>query len=88
MFMTTPWELLEAHCKGKDQLVIVAPYVKEEALGRLLDLVPASASITCVTRWNPNDIVVGASDVICYRIVTERGGTFRLHSSLHAKYYR
>ena len=86
--MTSPWKLLEMHCGDKDQMVIAAPYMKEEALSRLLDLVPDTSSIICVTRWSPNDIVAGVSDIACRRVVTERGGMFRLHSSLHAKYYR
>ena len=86
--MSTPWELLETHCRDKGQLVIAAPYIKGEALSRLLALVPDAASITCVTRWTPNDIMVGASDLVCRRLVTERGGRFRLHSRLHGKYYR
>lgn len=86
--MTRPWELLEMHCRGQDQMVIAAPYIKEKALGRLLDLVPNASSITCVTRWSPKDVLAGASDIVCRRVITERGGTFRLHNRLHAKYYR
>ena len=86
--MTIPWEMLETHCRGKYQMVIAAPYIKEEALGLLLDLVPDASTIICVTRWSPNDILAGASDIVCRRLVIERGGKFRLHSNLHAKYYR
>lgn len=32
--------------------------------------------------------MVGASDIECRTIVNDRGGSFRLHPSLHAKYYR
>ena len=86
--METPWQLLETHCGGARKLVIAAPYIKKQALLRLLAVVSNVASITCVTRWSPNDIVVGASDLACRGLITERGGKFKLHSSLHAKYYR
>ena len=68
--------------------MVAAPYIKVEALDRLLTVISTAASITCVTRWGPNDIAVGASDLACRCIVAERGGIFRLNPSLHAKYYR
>ena len=86
--MPTPWDLLEACCGNARELVIAAPYIKLDALHRTLALVSDGASITCVTRWTPNDVVAGASDVMCHSLVTERGGVFKLHTRLHAKYYR
>lgn len=86
--METPWQLLARHCGGARKLVIAAPYIKEEALSLLLAVASSAASITCVTRWVPNDIVVGASDLSCRNVVADRGGRFLLHTSLHAKYYR
>ena len=70
------------------RLVIAAPYIKADALTRVLSDVSPAASLTCITRWNPHDLAVGASDTACRTIVTERGGSFKLHPSLHAKYYR
>ena len=57
-------------------------------LRRLLALTPPNAALTCVTRWQRNDVVVGASDVECRSLVVARGGRFLLHQRLHAKYYR
>ena len=64
------------------------PYIKAVALNKVLDLVDIGASLVCITRWTPTDILVGASDLKCRPIIVERGGTFRLHTRLHAKYYR
>ena len=86
--MTSPWEVLRGICYEANEVVIAAPYIKIDALQRVLALVPYTASITCVTRWSTNDIRSGASDVECRPFVVERGGAFRLHPSLHAKYYR
>ena len=69
-------------------IVIAAPYIKEDALGSLLSTARDLTSVVCVTRWRLDDLVVGVSDLGCRALVTERGGSFRLHSSLHAKYYR
>ena len=83
-----PGDVLSRLCIGAQQIVVVAPYIKADALARILANVGPSAILTCVTRWNPHDLALGASDAECRTIVTERGGSFRLHPSLHAKYYR
>ena len=84
----TPWDALTDACREADEAVIAAPYIKADALERLLALLPADAALTCVTRWTPRDMLFGASDVDCRAVVLERGGAFRLHPRLHAKYYR
>lgn len=83
-----PGDILSNLCSGAQHLIIAAPYIKADALTRILADVGAAASLICITRWNPHDLAVGASDIECRAIVTERGGSFRLHPSLHAKYYQ
>ena len=75
-------------CVGAQHLFIVAPYIKANALTRVLDAAGDIASLICVTKWNPHDLAMGVSDTECRTVVKERGGSFRLHPSLHAKYYR
>lgn len=84
----TPWDALTDACHEADEAVIVAPYIKANALERLLGLFPADVALTCVTRWTPRDMLFGASDAECRTLVLDRGGAFRLHPRLHAKYYR
>ena len=84
----SPWDVLEPLCRGANDAIIVAPYIKVGALVRVLDLLRDEASLICVTRWTPLEIASGVSDVECRVAVTERGGDFRLHTRLHAKYYR
>lgn len=84
----TPWDALSDACREADEVVIAAPYIKADALERLLALLPADAVLTCVTRWTPRDMLFGASDVACRALALGRGGEFRLHPRLHAKYYR
>jgi hypothetical protein len=86
--MTRPWNLLADACTASKEAVLAAPYLKIAALERLLAQLDPSARLTCVTRWTPQDVVLGASDVDCRNAVFERGGEFRLHPNLHAKYYR
>lgn len=81
-------DALSRLCSGAQHLVIAAPYIKASALATVLADVDPAAALICITRWNPHEIAVGVSDTECRTIVTERGGSFRLHPSLHAKYYR
>ena len=76
------------YCSAARSVVLVAPYIKLDALRMTLDRVDRTAELRCVTRWTPLDVSLGASDVACRSLVTGRNGSFRLHSSLHAKYYR
>ncbi len=75
-------------CAGAKELFVAAPYIKAEALTRVLADVDPEARVVCVTRWNPHDLLSGSSDLACRRIVLDRGGSFSLHPFLHAKYYR
>ena len=79
---------LLAYCSSAKSLFIAAPYIKKGALVKVLEAARETDSIVCVTRWRPEDILVGVSDVGCRNLVTGRGGSFRLHPHLHAKYYR
>ena len=83
-----PGNMLSRLCSGAQHLTIAAPYIKADALAKVLADIRPTASLICITRWNPHDLAVGVSDIRCRTIVTERGGSFRLHPSLHAKYYR
>lgn len=83
-----PGDILSSVCSGAQHLIIAAPYIKTDALTKVLADVSPAASLICITRWNLHDFAAGVSDTECRTIVTERGGSFRLHPSLHAKYYR
>ena len=85
---TLPWDALLERCMGATEAVIVAPYIKVSPLTMVMDQLGAGASVECFTRWIPVDIQVGASDLDCRTAVVDRGGAFRLHNRLHAKYYR
>ena len=86
--MTLPWDSLVELVPEASELVLFAPYIKEKTLSDLLSLARSANSLTCVTRWLPSDIAIGISDVSVRQVILERGGDFRLHPNLHAKYYR
>lgn len=83
-----PGDLLLGVCSSAQRLVIAAPYVKMDALNVLLSNTTSDVSLVCITRWLPEDLIVGASDAGCRTLIAQRRGSFRLHPSLHAKYYR
>jgi len=73
---------------ARDSLLLVAPFVKAEALERVLRGVSAGVAVTLVTRWRLDEIAVGVSDVDAYELVAERNGSVWLLNRLHAKYFR
>ena len=83
-----PWDLVKAYATDSEDVFVAAPYIKRETLGRLLNLVNRDARLICLSRWRRREIASGVSDRECRELVVERGGEFRLHQSLHAKYYR
>src|SRR5579862_8242725 len=81
---------LENLCSSAhDELLLVAPFIKYTVLARLVDLTKPSVSVQIVTRWLPQDIKAGVTDIEVWDIVKVRRRTrLRLRQDLHAKYYR
>ena len=68
-------------------VLIVAPFMRSEALSRLLDSVPVGIDTTIVTRWRIADLLAGASDLGVYELAEERGVPLYLRPDLHAKLF-
>jgi hypothetical protein len=85
----TPGELVRAIFRGGgDEVTIIAPFIKVEALRSILAAVPQSSRIRCVTRWLPRDIAAGVSDPEIINVLEERGNfSLSLVDVLHAKLY-
>lgn len=75
-------------CDGAKDVFLAAPYIKALALRKILRGINSHASLAVVTKWTPNDLAMGSSDLECRSVVTDLGGSFRLHPSIHAKYFR
>jgi hypothetical protein len=81
--------LLEICRRAKTELVLVAPFMKEEAVRRLISEVDKNVNVVCVTRWRPEEIKAGVSDLAVWNLLHERpNGKVLLLHNLHAKYYR
>ncbi len=74
--------------RAVEAVLICAPFVKEDPLRRLLDLVDSSVSIQLFTRWRPDEVAAGVSDTSVLPLVEGRGGSVHLCEPLHAKLFR
>lgn len=88
--MGSPGDALIALCQAASgRLLLVAPYIKATALKRLLDATPSEVAIDVVTRWRPDEVAAGVSDLEVLDLITARaGGRVLLCPHLHAKFYR
>ena len=71
-----------------DRVAVIAPFIKVDALRSLLDVVPPTVPLRCVTRWLPRDIAAGVSDPEIFDLLEARGNfSLSLVDRLHAKIY-
>lgn len=88
------FDLLLRHCSAAEQeVLLVAPFVKEHVARRLITAVPSGVTVGVVTRWRLDEIASGISDLDVWRVVAERDarwGNARMYllPRLHAKVYR
>lgn len=88
--MLSPGVQLEALCQeAHSELLLVAPFIKFSAFNRLLSSVAKDVRVVCVTRWRPDEIAAGVSDIEIWHSVQELElSSLWLRHDLHAKYYR
>ena len=74
---------------ASSEVVIVAPFIKVDALKRLLEQVSGRVKIDIFTRWRLNELAIGVSDIDIWGFVDTRAATrLFLVNDLHAKYFR
>ena len=74
---------------ANSDLVLVAPFMKARVLDQLLKNVPDEVRVRCVTRWKPDEIAAGVSDLGVFDVLSSRHrASLRLLPHLHAKYFR
>ena len=86
----SPGSKLLALCSGAErEVILVAPFVKARSLRRLLSQVSPGVDVTCVTRWRPEEVAAGVSDLEVFdEIVRRDGAALLLLPQLHGKYFR
>lgn len=68
-------------------IFVISAYMKVAGLQELLGHVGPSNSVRILVRWQPNDLLMGASDLCSYGYAIEKNWTFYARQDLHAKVY-
>ena len=85
---STQGQRIRALFQNVDKAMIVAPFMKVDALRSLLRAVPHDVPLSCVTRWLPREVAHGVSDPEVLQLLQDRGNaTLSLVDRLHAKLY-
>ena len=72
----------------EDDVSIIAPFIKIDALRSLLEVFPSGTHLRCVTRWLPKEVAAGVSDPEILDVLEKRGNfSLSLVDRLHAKIY-
>ena len=87
--MVVDGERLKALLTGaKTRVLLCAPFIKSRVLETLLSVLADSVPVRIVTRWRPEEIAAGVSDLEVFEVVRERLHTeLSLLDDLHAKLY-
>lgn len=74
--------------EAKEEVKIIAPFIKVDALKSLINDIPVSTVVSCITRWHLKEVVAGVSDPEILEVLETRGN-FNLHlvDQLHAKIF-
>lgn len=81
--------LVECAKNTQCEVILVAPFIKLDALARLVRFMGDEVHLTVVTRWNADEIVSGVSDLAVWDIMNARlNARLCLLPRLHAKYFR
>ena len=82
-------QLIALCAQSLNEVVLCAPFIKTDAFRRVVESVPSEVTLHCITRWRPDEIAVGVSDLDVWPFLRDRGrSSLRLCANLHAKYYR
>ncbi|MFL1598515.1 phospholipase D family protein [Gordonia amicalis] len=65
----------------------MSPFIKLGAFERLMASIRPGVHVKCYTRWHPDEIAAGVSDLSIWPFLRERKHSLYLCSQLHAKAY-
>jgi hypothetical protein len=82
-------KLLIAARDAQHDITLIAPFIKVDALTKVLDNVNASIPLRIITRWIPAEIAAGICDLEIFDILQGRSNSeLFVHPFLHAKLFR
>jgi hypothetical protein len=88
--LTNQGEMLISLCsEAQTEILLVSPFIKAPVLQKILTSIKSEVTIKCVTRWFPEEIITGVSDLEVWSIIQSYSdASLWLRNDLHAKYYR
>ena len=84
---TSGKEVISLLADARRDVLIVAPFIRSDALRRILDIIPSGVETVIVTRWRPADLIAGASDLGVFDIAESKAVPLYLRNDLHAKLF-
>lgn len=90
MFRSPGKDLISLCHQAKDEVLLVAPFIKVDTLSKIFASIPPGVEkITVITRWISKEIATGVSDLEVFDFIAKKkNACLYLHPCLHAKYYR
>lgn len=80
--------LTRAAAAATSDVRLIAPFIKADVAGQLLSAVPEGVPVSVITRWRPDEVAAGVSDLEVFDRVRERAGArLLICPPLHAKLY-
>ncbi|MBY5841271.1 phospholipase D family protein [Rhizobium leguminosarum] len=80
--------LIEHLGAASGRVVLCAPFIKAGVLRRLLAAMSKDVDLDIVTRWHPQEVAAGVSDLEIFDLISGRPRSkLRLLDNLHAKLY-
>ena len=80
-------QVLSLLASARREVVLVAPFIKEAVVRRLLARIGPDVVLRIVTRWRVDEVVAGVSDPSVWPLVRDWGGNMYLLGNLHAKVF-
>lgn len=84
-FNKTYRDFVEFVSSAQNELIILSPYIKLEAIKLLLEKVAPGIKVTVVARWKLSDLIFGSSDVGVFEYLKSCGHNFYIHNKIHLK---
>ncbi len=82
-------QLIDLCKNGVNEVILASPFIKVDVMEHIIQAIGDGVQLYCFTRWRPDEIATGVSDLDIWLLVKNRRNSFlRLCSNLHAKYYR
>ena len=78
-------EIIDLIRSAEERIIIFSPYIKYNALSKLLSAKDDEIEITIITSWKPHDIAYGSSDLKIYPFCRDNGYTLLINNRIHLK---